>query len=107
MARAMPISPAHTPWRAVVGELSHFKERMKSAVATRSEEHTSELQSRQYLVCRLLLEKKKNKRKNQSGEYLMGADPAKGKGACKTNEGRSTDEKPDCTPVERAPEYTS
>src|SRR3712207_8449880 len=29
--------------------------------AERSEEHTSELQSRQYLVCRLLLEKKKNK----------------------------------------------
>src|SRR3712207_9006782 len=27
---------------------------------SRSEEHTSELQSRQYLVCRLLLEKKKN-----------------------------------------------
>src|SRR5258707_3292608 len=30
----------------------------------RSEEHTSELQSRQYLVCRLLLEKKKNHRVN-------------------------------------------
>src|SRR3712207_7576813 len=29
------------------------------AVEKRSEEHTSELQSRQYLVCRLLLEKKK------------------------------------------------
>src|SRR3712207_7848778 len=29
-------------------------------VGPRSEEHTSELQSRQYLVCRLLLEKKKN-----------------------------------------------
>src|SRR3712207_3924660 len=29
-------------------------------VDARSEEHTSELQSRQYLVCRLLLEKKKN-----------------------------------------------
>src|SRR3712207_8880183 len=28
--------------------------------SARSEEHTSELQSRQYLVCRLLLEKKKN-----------------------------------------------
>src|SRR3712207_8033530 len=28
---------------------------------SRSEEHTSELQSRQYLVCRLLLEKKKQK----------------------------------------------
>src|SRR5438445_9208701 len=30
----------------------------------RSEEHTSELQSRQYLVCRLLLEKKKKKTKD-------------------------------------------
>src|SRR3712207_9067174 len=29
--------------------------------STRSEEHTSELQSRQYLVCRLLLEKKKHR----------------------------------------------
>src|SRR3712207_7305108 len=32
------------------------------AEARRSEEHTSELQSRQYLVCRLLLEKKKTTR---------------------------------------------
>src|SRR3712207_7029158 len=32
------------------------------AVATRSEEHTSELQSRQYLVCRLLLAKKKKQK---------------------------------------------
>src|SRR3712207_7902299 len=31
-------------------------------VTLRSEEHTSELQSRQYLVCRLLLEKKKKKK---------------------------------------------
>src|SRR5215217_8691869 len=31
--------------------------------AQRSEEHTSELQSRQYLVCRLLLEKKKKNKK--------------------------------------------
>src|SRR3712207_8764286 len=31
-------------------------------VQLRSEEHTSELQSRQYLVCRLLLEKKNNNR---------------------------------------------
>src|SRR3712207_8229632 len=35
---------------------SHARDR-----SMRSEEHTSELQSRQYLVCRLLLEKKKNK----------------------------------------------
>src|SRR5947209_9738893 len=33
----------------------------RARAAARSEEHTSELQSRQYLVCRLLLEKKKNK----------------------------------------------
>src|SRR3712207_7629532 len=32
----------------------------ESGATLRSEEHTSELQSRQYLVCRLLLEKKKN-----------------------------------------------
>src|SRR3712207_8074691 len=32
-------------------------------IELRSEEHTSELQSRQYLVCRLLLEKKKNLKK--------------------------------------------
>src|SRR5258707_10168647 len=38
--------------RIVVGEV-------QSKPAPRSEEHTSELQSRQYLVCRLLLEKKK------------------------------------------------
>src|SRR5215203_6504651 len=35
--------------------------RMDRIGASRSEEHTSELQSRQYLVCRLLLEKKKHK----------------------------------------------
>src|SRR3712207_7812700 len=35
-------------------------------VALRSEEHTSELQSRQYLVCRLLLEKKKQYMYNPS-----------------------------------------
>src|SRR3712207_7378107 len=35
----------------------------------RSEEHTSELQSRQYLVCRLLLEKKKKQHLNYSNQY--------------------------------------
>src|SRR3712207_7375042 len=35
------------------------------APTDRSEEHTSELQSRQYLVCRLLLEKKKKKKRMQ------------------------------------------
>src|SRR5437764_9558406 len=35
----------------------------------RSEEHTSELQSPMYLVCRLLLEKKKKKKYNESRRY--------------------------------------
>src|SRR3712207_7184442 len=35
---------------------------VQAQVHQRSEEHTSELQSRQYLVCRLLLEKKNNAR---------------------------------------------
>src|SRR3712207_7012012 len=45
----------------LAGERSLFEARR-----TRSEEHTSELQSRQYLVCRLLLEKKK---KNKNLKY--------------------------------------
>src|SRR5258707_4078816 len=51
------VSPAHrcrgTRWPAVTIL-------RRAASASRSEEHTSELQSRQYLVCRLLLEKKKS-----------------------------------------------
>src|SRR3712207_8408283 len=45
------------------GGVDHLLERpvglTDRAAEARSEEHTSELQSRQYLVCRLLLEKKK------------------------------------------------
>src|SRR5947209_14288275 len=37
----------------------------------RSEEHTSELQSRQYLVCRLLLEKKKKKQKIEKNTRII------------------------------------
>src|SRR5258707_5140217 len=39
-----------------------------SRPSARSEEHTSELQSRQYLVCRLLLEKKKKYARQQGRE---------------------------------------
>src|SRR3712207_6870516 len=42
--------------------LAVFPTLPQSCKSERSEEHTSELQSRQYLVCRLLLEKKKNPR---------------------------------------------
>src|SRR5690554_7176987 len=38
---------------------------LKAQEFNRSEEHTSELQSRPHLVCRLLLEKKKKKKKNK------------------------------------------
>src|SRR5205809_4517044 len=44
----------------------HSEQKTGSPVdASRSEEHTSELQSRLHLVCRLLLEKKKKNKKNQ------------------------------------------
>src|SRR3712207_8822034 len=50
-ARALAYYAAGQTDRATLGDAA--------AKARRSEEHTSELQSRQYLVCRLLLEKKK------------------------------------------------
>src|SRR3989449_4161903 len=40
-------------------------------VGRRSEEHTSELQSRLHLVCRLLLEKKKKKKKEQTNRQRL------------------------------------
>src|SRR3712207_9462533 len=53
-----------SPLLRVVRQLNHEPAGVLVAVRVgvdRSEEHTSELQSRQYLVCRLLLEKKKSK----------------------------------------------
>src|SRR3712207_7737147 len=46
--------PVFVTWRTYLSVKSLLQ-------GVRSEEHTSELQSRQYLVCRLLLEKKKKK----------------------------------------------
>src|SRR3712207_7302067 len=44
---------------ALEGQMKkHMEQQAQQAAMARSEEHTSELQSRQYLVCRLLLEKK-------------------------------------------------
>src|SRR3712207_7729826 len=52
-----------------------LRPRQDSNLRPRSEEHTSELQSRQYLVCRLLLEKKKkttnHKRTPQNTTYTQ------------------------------------
>src|SRR5947209_12805620 len=47
------------------------------ADAQRSEEHTSELQSRQYLVCRLLLEKKKTIVDYTEDDEILDRAPAK------------------------------
>src|SRR5258707_7865380 len=49
-----------------VGRTLRGRRRKRRNSHLRSEEHTSELQSRQYLVCRLLLEKKKKKKKTIS-----------------------------------------
>src|SRR5437879_7869885 len=50
-----------TPSAATGGTFAAGNYTITYATGTRSEEHTSELQSPMYLVCRLLLEKKKNK----------------------------------------------
>src|SRR5256885_7137462 len=47
-------------WSSMLMSSSSLPSRVKADMASRSEEHTSELQSPCNLVCRLLLEKKKN-----------------------------------------------
>src|SRR2546427_4478192 len=47
-----------------------FRNTLDDAVATRSEEHTSELQSQSNLVCRLLLEKKKAREDHRDETFL-------------------------------------
>ena len=57
--RGFPYYPKDADWRNnIFNQLVNFKR-------DRSEEHTSELQSRLQLACRLLLEKKKKKTKTQ------------------------------------------
>src|SRR3712207_5056113 len=63
-SEAEPHTPTQADPRSVVAQ-SRLQEdprpkQMWAGYAFRSEEHKSELQSRQYLLCRLLLEKKKN-----------------------------------------------
>src|SRR3712207_7938526 len=61
------VRPIEVPMTELTSRRAHVRERIVEEARTalaqdgaqaRSEEHTSELQSRQYLVCRLLLEKK-------------------------------------------------
>src|SRR3712207_8427333 len=53
------VEPAFTSTAS--SSLTRYSHFLSGETEGRSEEHTSELQSRQYLVCRLLLEKKKKK----------------------------------------------
>src|SRR3712207_8175496 len=73
--RSQPFEVAHVELRVLRHDRAparpHLPDARRAVVvrveevagALRSEEHTSELQSRQYLVCRLLLEKKKKHNK--------------------------------------------
>src|SRR5207245_4825373 len=59
--RSLPAPGGESPpLMALVAALKNH-----AAQGVRSEEHTSELQSRSHLVCRLLLEKKKKKKQNK------------------------------------------
>src|SRR3712207_7095230 len=82
--RSSVVMAAGDTFRAAAAEqLGTWAERtgadlIRGAEGGRSEEHTSELQSRQYLVCRLLLEKKERRRRPeehtselQSRQYLI------------------------------------
>src|SRR5258707_4484551 len=70
-SRSLPVMPryctkmmrgsAHSPFAAKLISPTTVLNGVLWMYSARSEEHTSELQSRQYLVCRLLLEKKKHK----------------------------------------------
>src|SRR5947209_13216687 len=81
-SRSSPVKPAPRSrnWSATT-KVKRACSRRSSMTAgprstSRSEEHTSELQSRQYLVCRLLLEKKKKtnkKKKQQINTYVIHA----------------------------------
>src|SRR3712207_1922922 len=71
--RAMPVAPPQKYMSSAYVSPPPISNIVGRGPATpaRSEEHTSELQSRQYLVCRLLLEKKKKNRRrdaNRDGE---------------------------------------
>src|SRR5207244_13185168 len=62
-----PTAPAS--WRRSANRSPPISPRANRLFPNRSEEHTSELQSPDHLVCRLLLEKKKKKQKQKPNQY--------------------------------------
>src|SRR5260370_16742247 len=61
-----PVRSAQLPNRRTRSRVRRFGQSATGPPGHRSEEHTSELQSHLNLVCRLLLEKKKNKRRENT-----------------------------------------
>src|SRR5690349_23926495 len=59
----LALPPAESPSTMNSSDLAGSRSWQSESLPGRSEEHTSELQSRRDLVCRLLLEKKKKKKK--------------------------------------------
>src|SRR5205809_5992040 len=64
--RSLPMFRTDRPIAFEALARSQYPRRARASNAMRSEEHTSELQSRLHLVCRLLLEKKKKKQKKKN-----------------------------------------
>src|SRR2546422_7783750 len=63
--------PDKTIQRSTYGEFHRRAQKLANALTQRSEEHTSELQSRLHLVCRLLLEKKKKYTRHTLRELII------------------------------------
>src|SRR5436305_10685182 len=61
--------PEIAPWTEAALFAAARAQLVEQVIAPRSEEHTSELQSRPHLVCRLLLEKKKKKKNTKIHAY--------------------------------------
>src|SRR2546427_4493950 len=72
---ALPISERAWSRLRVVSQGANCRDRLpldlRRVGARRSEEHTSELQSQSNLVCRLLLEKKKNTRPDERSFHML------------------------------------
>src|SRR2546429_3590348 len=70
-----PVKPDHDDRRETNGNCDHMQGAINGVIVRtiimRSEEHTSELQSRLHLVCRLLLEKKKKINKLIEYDHLL------------------------------------
>src|SRR5437870_9615255 len=69
LKRSVAFPPIHEAKPSFSHRLSH--QAIVTRLPNRSEEHTSELQSRGHLVCRLLLEKKKKKKLKYKIQYTI------------------------------------